>query len=95
MRRAVIAATIMTIAIALCFWAWIPALVTYAQIPPEGIEYSLDDPHSIEIALARSASIGRESMRAAVWSRLEVLSGGLILTSAVTCYLVIRDKHAA
>ena len=93
--RVGIAVLIVLSAIAVCAWAWFPALVTYAEIPPAGIQYALDDPESVERALARAAAVGRESMRESIWQRLEVVTTALVLSSCAIGYLVIRGKHAA
>jgi len=91
----ILLALLLVIAVSgICAYAWVPAVVTYAEVAPPGIEYSLDEPKSVDRALAKSVRYGREWMARDYGRGLRALTLLSVVLTAAVLYLLLRRKHA-
>jgi hypothetical protein len=75
----------------LCVWALAPLLVTFAQLPPNDIQYVICDDNSVKAAMALARSGGIEFMRGFMSPTIYWLMGG-IAVNFMTILFILRKK---
>ena len=94
MPKKIIIFILVTVNTASIGYAVSPLFVTFAQIKPENIEYSINDKHSVDRALIKTRSDTIESMREFFRNPIYLLSGVLVLNTLFCGFLVFRGEDA-